>query len=109
MGREGELFMSQITPEQRANILGENRTHGFHAVGETAPAWVRARIAVIRTAVLENRVVPDYTPTEIDAIHKRVLERQARSIREAKESEAREDAALRARLAALGEEIRQSL
>jgi hypothetical protein len=99
----------QITREQRANILAEDRTHGFKAVGETAPAWVRERLTVVRTAILENRAVPDYTSTEIDAIHKRVLEQQTRSIREAKESEAREDAALRARLAAIGEEIRQSL
>jgi hypothetical protein len=86
----------QITTEQRANILGEDRRHGFKAVGENAPAWVRERLTVIRTAIMENRSVPDYTPTEIDAIHKRVLEQQARSVREAKESEAREDAALRA-------------
>jgi hypothetical protein len=98
----------QITPEQRANILGENRTHGFHAVGETAPAWVRERLTVIRTAVMENRAVPAYTPTELDAIHRRVLDQQARSVREAKDSGAHQDAALRARLAAVGEEIRLS-
>jgi hypothetical protein len=104
----------EITPERRAQLLA-GYTRDASAKGDkplwtdvrSAPKWAQDRIVEIRAALADNKPVPAYTPAELDAIHKRVLEQQARSIREAKASAAREDMALRARLEAIGEEIRK--
>jgi hypothetical protein len=44
-----------ITQEQRANILGENRAHGWAAVPDHAPEFVKAFVTEHRTAILEKR------------------------------------------------------
>lgn len=104
----------EITVERREQLLAgyslESITKGDKPSWtdvRSAPKWAQDRIVEVRAAIVEKRAVPDYTPTELDAIHKRVLAQQARSIREAKESGAREDAELRARLAAIGETLKR--
>jgi hypothetical protein len=104
----------EITMERREQLLAgyslESITKGDKPSWtdvRSAPKWAQDRIVAVRAALVEKRAVPDYTPTELDALHKRVLEQQARSIREAQDSGAREDAELRARLAAIGETLKR--
>jgi hypothetical protein len=77
----------------------ENRALGFSSGAEHAPLWAQTYIQEYRAAIAEKR---EMNPT-CRASFVRGAERRAA------EAGAREDAALRARLAAIGKEIRQSL
>lgn len=75
----------------------ENRALGFSSGAQHAPLWAQTYIQEYRAAIVEKRAMnPTYLASFVRGAEKRVAE-----------AGAREDAALRAMLAAVGEEIRR--
>lgn len=95
--------------ETEKQMLEARADMGF-ADATRAPEWAARRIAEVRSAILANRPIPPITPADEDQTLKRVLARQGREIAAARwqaDSVVAEDAANRARLVRIGEEIRR--
>jgi hypothetical protein len=108
---------------QMENLLIENRSRGWGSA-ETAPIWAQARIVEIRRAVVSKKSIPAPSRSFIAGCEKRALERRAlaqparrRSLDDNSDAaiakrngitvEAIQDARIRLRLKALGEQIRR--
>ncbi len=57
--------------EEKRGILGEDRARGWKEIPADAPAWVKARITEIRTAMLAGK---EYQADRMPEIERRELE-----------------------------------